>query len=82
MLAHVRKGYGAAVLTNRDDGSPLIGEIEARGAAAYNLGFPRSTTAAVVRAPQRDRWDVRRNQRIYNGLRLAPWQTGVEQPQP
>jgi hypothetical protein len=30
----------------------------------------------------RDCWDARRNQRIYNGLRLAPLQTGVEQPQP
>jgi hypothetical protein len=30
----------------------------------------------------RDCWDARRNQRIYNGLRLAPLQTEVEQPQP
>jgi hypothetical protein len=36
MLAHVRKGYGVAVLTNGDNGSPLIGEIGARVAAAYN----------------------------------------------
>jgi uncharacterized protein (DUF2249 family) len=36
MLAHVRKGYGVASLTNRDDGSPLIGEIEARVAGTYH----------------------------------------------
>ena len=36
VLAHVRKGYGVAILTNGDNGSPLIGEIEARVAAAYH----------------------------------------------
>ena len=35
MLAHVRKRYGVATLANGDSGSPLIGEIEARVAAAY-----------------------------------------------
>jgi CubicO group peptidase (beta-lactamase class C family) len=36
VLGHVRKGYGVAILTNGDNGSPLINEIEARVAAAYN----------------------------------------------
>ena len=36
MLAHVRKGYGVAILTNGDNGSAVIAEIEARVAAAYN----------------------------------------------
>ncbi len=36
ILGHVRKGYGVAILTNGDNGGPLIGEIEARVAAAYN----------------------------------------------
>ncbi len=36
ILAHVRKGYGLAILTNGDNGSALINEIEARVAAAYN----------------------------------------------
>jgi CubicO group peptidase (beta-lactamase class C family) len=35
ILGHVRKGYGVAILTNGDNGGPLIGEIEARIAAAY-----------------------------------------------
>jgi CubicO group peptidase (beta-lactamase class C family) len=36
VLGHVRKGYGVAILTNGDNGSPLISEIEARVAAAYH----------------------------------------------
>jgi CubicO group peptidase (beta-lactamase class C family) len=36
VLGHVRKGYGVAILTNGDNGSPLIDEIEARVAAAYH----------------------------------------------
>jgi CubicO group peptidase (beta-lactamase class C family) len=36
VLGHVRKGYGVAILTNSDSGSPLIAELEARVAAAYN----------------------------------------------
>src|ERR1035438_8758630 len=36
ILGHVRKGYGVAMLTNGDNGSALINEIEARVAAAYN----------------------------------------------
>jgi len=36
LLGHVRKGYGVAILTNGDSGSPLINEIEARVAAAYD----------------------------------------------
>ena len=36
VLGHVRKGYGVAILTNGDNGSTLINEIEARVAAAYN----------------------------------------------
>jgi len=36
VLGHVRKGYGVAILTNGDNGSALINEIEARVAAAYN----------------------------------------------
>jgi hypothetical protein len=35
ILGHVRKGYGVAILTNGDNGGPLINEIEARIAAAY-----------------------------------------------
>src|ERR1039458_2674082 len=44
------------------------------------LGFPRSTTAAVVRAPLNERWSARRNQRIYNGLRLAHCRPGSNSP--
>ena len=36
VLGHVRKGYGVAILTNGDNGSALINEIEARVASAYN----------------------------------------------
>lgn len=36
ILGHIRKGYGVAILTNGDNGSALINEIEARVAAAYN----------------------------------------------
>lgn len=36
MIAHVRRGYGVVVMTNGDNGGPLISEIEARVAAAYN----------------------------------------------
>lgn len=35
ILGHVRKGYGVVVMTNGDNGSTLIREIEARVAAAY-----------------------------------------------
>jgi CubicO group peptidase (beta-lactamase class C family) len=35
LLAHVRKGYGVAVMTNGDGGFRLVQEIEARVAAAY-----------------------------------------------
>jgi CubicO group peptidase (beta-lactamase class C family) len=36
LLAHVRKGYGVVMMTNGDAGGQLVGEIEARVAAAYN----------------------------------------------
>jgi CubicO group peptidase (beta-lactamase class C family) len=36
ILAHVRKGYGVAILTNGDGGSAAIQEIEAKIAAAYH----------------------------------------------
>lgn len=36
VLGHVRKGYGVVVMTNGDNGGPVISEIEARVAAAYN----------------------------------------------
>jgi len=36
VAGHVRKGYGVAILTNGDNGGPLINEIENRVAAAYN----------------------------------------------
>jgi CubicO group peptidase (beta-lactamase class C family) len=36
ILGHVRKGYGLAILTNGDNGSPLINVIEARVAGAYH----------------------------------------------
>ena len=36
LLAHYRKGYGVAVMTNSDTSGTLIREIEARVAAAYN----------------------------------------------
>ena len=36
VLAHVRKGYGVAMLANGDNGMQVIGEIESRVAAAYN----------------------------------------------
>jgi CubicO group peptidase (beta-lactamase class C family) len=35
LLGHVRKGYGVVVMTNGDNGLPLISEIEARVASAY-----------------------------------------------
>lgn len=35
LLAHFRKGYGVVVMTNGDAGGRIIGEIEARVAAAY-----------------------------------------------
>ena len=35
LVAHVRKGYGVAIMTNGDNGGPLIAELEARIAAAY-----------------------------------------------
>jgi CubicO group peptidase (beta-lactamase class C family) len=36
LVAHFRKGYGVAIMTNGDNGSQLISELEARIAAAYN----------------------------------------------
>jgi CubicO group peptidase (beta-lactamase class C family) len=36
MMAHVRKGYGLAIMTNADSGGPLINEIRNRVAAAYD----------------------------------------------
>lgn len=36
LTAHVRKGYGVAIMTNADGGSPLITELRNRVAAAYN----------------------------------------------
>lgn len=35
LLAHVRKGYGVAIMTNADSGGRLLGEVVARVAAAY-----------------------------------------------
>jgi CubicO group peptidase (beta-lactamase class C family) len=35
LVAHFRKGYGVAIMTNGDAGGRIIGEIEARVAAAY-----------------------------------------------
>ena len=36
LVAHVRKGYGIVIMTNGDNGGPVMSEIEARVAAAYN----------------------------------------------
>ena len=36
ILGHIRKGYGVAMLTNGDNGTALINEIETRVAAAYH----------------------------------------------
>lgn len=36
IVGHLRKGYGAAIMTNGDNGTALINELEARIAAAYN----------------------------------------------
>ena len=36
VLAHIRKGYGVAIMTNGDAGGPVIQELEARIAAAYD----------------------------------------------
>ena len=46
LLAHYRKGYGVAVMTNSDTSGALMREIESRVAAAYNWdsldkGVPR-----------------------------------------
>jgi CubicO group peptidase (beta-lactamase class C family) len=35
LLAHVRKGYGVAIMTNADSGGVVVGEIRNRIAAAY-----------------------------------------------
>ena len=36
LIAHVRKGYGVAIMTNADSGGAVLGEIRNRVAAAYN----------------------------------------------
>ena len=36
LIAHVRKGYGVAIMTNADSGGRLINEIRNRVAAAYD----------------------------------------------
>ena len=36
LVAHVRKGYGVAIMTNADSGGAVINEIRNRVAAAYN----------------------------------------------
>jgi CubicO group peptidase (beta-lactamase class C family) len=36
LVAHRLKGYGFAIMTNSDSGGRLLGEVEARVAAAYN----------------------------------------------
>jgi CubicO group peptidase (beta-lactamase class C family) len=36
LMAHVRKGYGVAIMTNADSGGAILGEIRNRVAAAYN----------------------------------------------
>jgi CubicO group peptidase (beta-lactamase class C family) len=36
LIAHVRKGYGVAVMTNADSGGVVVSEIRNRVAAAYN----------------------------------------------
>jgi CubicO group peptidase (beta-lactamase class C family) len=36
LIAHVRKGYGVAIMTNADSGGVVVGEIRNRVAAAYN----------------------------------------------
>ena len=36
LLAHLRKGYGVAIMTNADSGGAVISEIRNRVAAAYN----------------------------------------------
>ena len=36
VIAHVRKGYGVAIMTNGDAGGALINELENRIAAAYD----------------------------------------------
>jgi CubicO group peptidase (beta-lactamase class C family) len=35
LIAHVRKGYGVAIMTNADSGGALLGEVRNRVAAAY-----------------------------------------------
>jgi CubicO group peptidase (beta-lactamase class C family) len=36
LIAHVRKGYGVAIMTNADSGGVVVSEIRNRVAAAYN----------------------------------------------
>ena len=36
LLAHVRKGYGVVIMTNGDQGTQVVDEIESRVAAAYH----------------------------------------------
>ena len=36
LIGHFRKGYGMAAMTNGENGLPVLDEIEARVAAAYD----------------------------------------------
>jgi hypothetical protein len=36
LVGHFRKGYGMAAMTNRENGIPVLDEIEARVASAYD----------------------------------------------
>jgi CubicO group peptidase (beta-lactamase class C family) len=46
VYAHTRKGYGVVILTNSDNGTPLIDQLENRIAAAYGWdNHPRAVPA-------------------------------------